>query len=390
MDRTHQAPGVSAPPLRLRLVRSRGAAAQGAWLVPVTGEGLTGALALDGRKLDDKLRQEADLCRIDPHGLSWRLCNGSGSLACALNGERVPTGATVPVAHGDRLELGLLRFVAELEGAEARIAADAAFDLRDLARPSMRREDAHGADWRAGQPLDDPLNVLDINGARSQPLADPLAELLGASPGAKGPQAASAAEQPLPELDLGGSRSKADPADALLDELHEEFVRAVRDPAKPAKSASWEHRDAFDERSALTTLEDLTRDAVAAYPLVRDVVLARETIDEIIDGFGLLDQSALLQAEEPYAVLTLFAPELAQRVKTTIPSLTLREHHTLSPDSPMPAGWWRHADEPPEHRDHEALTGLFAPGLAQRAQPSAPDHVLRGRPASPQAGMEAG
>jgi hypothetical protein len=314
-----QVANANEPILQLRLVRSHGNPANAALSVPATGATLAAAFELDGQKLDCEQLIEADLCRIDLQGRSWHLSNDSHSLACTLNGARVPAGKNTPIGAGDVLEVGLLRFVAEIAGP---VEADgSAFDLRDLAPASITAEDPFGA--------------LDIDGARPLPFADPLAELLGEVPSVqRGAVKGQAAPLPAMQVMDGGS------ADALFNDLHDGFVRAVRDPSRLGDSTMWDSGHALSDDSGLKTFDDLTRDAVAAYPLVRDLFHGREKIDQTLDGFSSLG-SLSLEAEKPEEVLRLFAPELAHSAKTAIPSLTRREHHALSPDSPMPVEWVR-------------------------------------------------
>ena len=288
----------------------------------------------------------ANLCRIAWCGEAegWQLSNGSYTLMCARNGKRVRAGAVVPVAVGDTLELGLLRFVLEQGTQEARQAPEPmpaaletqaiqsavpedrtigtapsqTFDLRDLNSP--------GSDnGRRTDPLTDPFGVLDIAGARSRPAADTLAALLDERPRFEARTAPSAG----PSLDAG-------PAGVLLDELHEEFVRVVQDPGQLAGRTPWEGFVAFGTEAA-PTLEELSRQA-ETYPLLRDILLPREGIDQVIEAFEPLARSGLLDAEPSQDLLGMFAPELARVAKVPLPSLTRREHHELSPDSHVRIG----------------------------------------------------
>ena len=85
------------------------------------------------------------------------------------------------------------------------------------------------------------------------------------------------------------------------------------------------------------TLDELSHRA-APFPLLRDILLAREGIDQIIENFDPLTLCTLLEATEVDDVLHLFAPELARAAKAALPSLTRREHHEVSPDSYMQSG----------------------------------------------------
>jgi hypothetical protein len=319
------------PVLTLRLVRSHGDAAAGTLSVPAGGMGLAEALALDGRAPDESQRREADLCRMGLREGRWRLSNQSHVLACTLNGERVPPGASIPIGHGDLLEIALLRWIVELDPADS---GTMDLDARDPGQSAPPGKEQPDDGWRNAQPLDDLFGVLDIDGARPRPQADPLAELLGEAPGAHRLPAKSATKETLQKPESRRGRPQLDAAEALLDDLHQQFVRAVRDPARLAQGAMWEGSPAPVGERTSTTLETLSREAVAAYPMVRDMLQARETIDQVLGGFDHGGATPLLDVDAPEEVLRLFAPDLAQSVR--IPSLTRREHHALSPDSPMP------------------------------------------------------
>ena len=288
----------------------------------------------------------ANLCRIAWCGEAegWQLSNGSYTLMCARNGKRVRAGAVVPVAVGDTLELGLLRFVLEQGTQEApeapeRMPAVLEIQAIQLALPidrnigaaslqafDLRNLDGRGCDnGRRIDPLADPFGVLDIAGARSRPAADTLAALLDERPRLEARAAPSAG----PSLDAGS-------AGVLLDELHEEFVRVVQDPGRLAGRTPWEGFVAFGTEAA-PTLEELSRQA-ETYPLLRDILLPREGIDQVIEAFEPLARSGLLDVEPSHELLGMFAPELAREAKVPLPSLTRREHHDLSPDSHIRIG----------------------------------------------------
>ena len=340
-------------PLRLRLTHRLGEVRSGAVQIPASGAGMADALQLCGERQSEAQWRVANMCRIAWHGHAegWQLLNGSHTLMCVRNGERVQAGLSVPIAEGDTLELGLLRFQVEkeeggfLEGvlpgeavqsvphsaAVDDIAAapapraddEAAFELHDLAA----NESAGGRRTPQAAPLADPFGVLDITGAQSRPTADVLSELLGETPRSV-PVAAAAQSARLVTPPAGNP--------VLLDELHEEFARVVRDPAQLAGRTDWEGFLAAGGEPA-PTLDELRRQA-EPYALLRDILLPREGIDRIIEDFEPLVTSGLLDADRPDDVLSLFAPELARDAGVPLPSLTRREHHDLSPDSHMHIG----------------------------------------------------
>jgi hypothetical protein len=332
-------------PLLLRLTHSGGEARNATMLIPPAGAGMADALQLCGERQSDAQWRVANLCRIAWRGEAggWQLLNGSYTLVCAHNGARIPVGAAVTVAAGDALELGLLRFVLESgEGVvpeqmhvESRTSEDRldVFDHWATASPApagiphgfdLRDLDGRGSELRI-DPFADPFGVLDIAGAKSRPAADTLAGLLGEKPRREA-RPAPAARPPAPP----------GPAESVLDELHEEFVRVVQDPGQLAGRIDWEGFVVFGGETA-PTLDELSRQA-EPYALLRDILLPREGIDQIIDEFEPLARSGLLEAEPSEDVLGLFAPELVREARTSLPSLTRREHHDLSPDSHVRIG----------------------------------------------------
>ncbi|MDQ7998136.1 MAG: TagK domain-containing protein [Luteibacter sp.] len=334
--------GVAA--LRLRLTHSQGEARCGALRIPEAGAGMADALELSGERQSGTQWRLANMCRIawDGERGHWQLLNGSYTLTCVLNGERIPGGRTVRIAEGDSLELGLLRFVVEQEGSEARgivprpmaseretpveDAESAAFNLRELAGAAAAAQ-AASPDLEAS--CADPFSMLGIAGREaSRSTGDVISALLG-DPAPSSPGAGSAVIAPptLPE---------ADTPRTLLDELHDEFVRVVRDPGQLAGRADWEGLLRTDLEHA-PSLDDLRRQA-EPYALLRDVLLPREGIDRLIEAFEPLAPSGLLDTVEPADVLALFAPALARDAKTPLPGLTRREHHALSPDSHLQLG----------------------------------------------------
>ncbi|MDM0120859.1 TagK domain-containing protein [Variovorax arabinosiphilus] len=349
-------------PIRLRLVRSHGDAVDLALPVPPQGRGLADALELGGERLNDTQWRSANRCRIVPNGDAWQLANESPTLVCTLNGIRVRASTSVALAAGDMLELALLRFLVEpalddaMSAAPTRrvagpsvvhqaapktppsaIADAVEFDLRDLAFPAQET----GAQ-RASAASDDPFGVLDIDGAEALPAANPLAELLGEDPA---PQRRRDRRAPPPREDgapadgaplLAGQPSTAMREDALFAGLHEEFVRVARDPTQLAGRTDWEGLLATGGALA-PSFDDLVRQG-EPYPMVRDILEPRESIDQVIEDFDPLGRPTLLDVRDDEDILHLFAPELARKAVTAMPSLTRQEHHHLSPDSHLQLG----------------------------------------------------
>lgn len=341
-------------PLCLQLTHSGGEVRHGALLIPAIGVGMADALQLCGERQSDAQWRVANMCRIAWNDAvkGWQLTNNSYTLMCVHNSERVRVGTSISVAPGDTLELGLLRFMLVAGEGEAQVEAStkgevapklhrtgdtakgtsggldapktvdrepSAFDLRDLAISAGQS----GILESPTDALTDPFGMLGIEGVQSRPTADVLAELLG--------EISRPTQSAAPEMRASNAAPVSGHSAALLDELHNEFVRVVRDPGQLAGRTDWEGFLSFDAEPA-PTLDDLCEQA-EPYALMRDILTPPEHIDRTIEDFEPLASSGLLDAPNPEDVLGLFAPELVSDARTALPSLTRREHHELSPDS---------------------------------------------------------
>lgn len=353
--------GAGVEPLRLRLTHMGGEARSVIAHIPASGMGVADALAMAGIRPAHAQWRLANLCRIrwDAAAQRWTLQNLSYTLMCALNGERVAPALPLCIATGDVLELGLLRFVVELEGgvtiddgpvdASQRLAhseSDAplsasmfSFDLRDLA---VGTEDSGGV-LPQGDTTADAFAMLRIAGVQPRSTADVLSGLLGESRRSDAASVLAATSQP--------STAATVLRVPLFDELHDEFVRVVRDPDQLAGLGGWDHLSLAGGEPA-PTLNQLQKQA-ERFPLLRDILQPPEGIDRIIEAFEALTPSRLLDPHAPEDVLGLFAPELVRDARASLPSLTRREHHELSPDSHVRIGSPRASPGEPETSDGE-------------------------------------
>lgn len=393
MDARDGNEGTRAGRLQLVLLHSHGRPSAGVVTLSSSGCGMAEALTLGGERLNASQWDDAERCRISSSGAApgWQLANGSRSVVCSVNGERVTGRRTRAVAVGDVLEVGWSRFAVEAAAAgqhlpdippEWRMSAGAdrqalsgpapsnarlvelgsaiepvraaeggdreAFDLRDLVDLGRATHEAQFGAVAITHALDDPFGVLDIAGAERRPSRDTLAELLGESPTpdpSRGRGYDAPRRQEQPDDESATSEPRADvqsmqsvQLDHLLDHLHEEFVRVVRDPTQLAGRADWDDAMApgFEHPPSL---DELSRQA-APFPLLIDIVARREGIDGVIEGFAPLGCASLADAKAPENedVLRLFAPALAANTRPAVPSLTRREHHGLSPDSHIGIG----------------------------------------------------
>lgn len=323
----------------LRLTHERGRRCHDAIAITIAhaGEDVSRAVMAAGPALELQQRRSAERCRIEPApdaGCGWQLVNDSPGIVCALNGQRIRRGHAVSIANGDVLELGLLRFVIESAGATPPTSAhlgrepaavvrqhDASsesseFDLRDLARPirpaaAMPRGRAHS--------LGMPGFVADGD-APAPELIDDLGPTL--------PQ-----ERLL--ADVGQAAPPSTPEDSVMHKLLQEFERAVRAPGELLTRLDWGTGLSTSDGTA-PSLDDL-REASVKFHLLRDVLQPRADIDALIASVRTLGDGLRLDLLDQ-EILSLFAPELVAHRRARMPELTLREHHALSPDSPIRIG----------------------------------------------------
>lgn len=324
----------------LRLTHCRGRERHGALPVEARGQGLAHAIALEDRPLDSRQARHRERCRIEPDDFvpgQWRLANDSPDLTCTLNGSRVRPGQAVPIAPGDELEVGLLRFLIEATGPEpaatveeegpssidstraAPVASAASteallFDLRDLAHPSPASS-AH-LDRGAIPRLEASFDIL---GSR---LIDGVARARPTPPVAGHP------------LDAPANTRMND--EDVMRVLHFEYERAVRSPSELRTRSDW-NEAAISTGPPAPSFDQLVTSG-ADFHLLRDVLLPRADIDEVIDDIDSLGATGTLQALHDEEVLSLFAPDLATSDARRAPDLTRREHHAVSLDSPVQIG----------------------------------------------------
>jgi hypothetical protein len=140
----------------------------------------------------------------------------------------------------------------------------------------------------------------------------------------------------------------------LLAYLHKQFDRVVRDPMQLAGHASWEGGPEPQAAEA-TSLVEMGPQA-GPFDAVGDTLLPGKPVQRLIEGMEPFGPDNVPNVGPVEEVLRLFAPELARGLRTALPSLTRREHHGLSPDSPMHLGTVRHVDtdnKPDNEPDNE-------------------------------------
>ncbi|MBO9641604.1 MAG: TagK domain-containing protein [Pseudacidovorax sp.] len=329
---------VEAPPMRLRLTHSHGRVADAHLILEPAGMAVGQMLQRLGEDAADLGSQGDGQLAWQAAAQQWQLSHGGAGLAFTLNGRRMALGETVALRAGDELEIGLVRLVVEyagiagvMEEGEPRAwpavgrQPEPEFDLRDLAGTSV----AGPMPVESERAAEDPFSVLGLDAVRSAPAEDPWLALLGLDPGPMGTVSAPpSAAQP--------SARAAQPGMPLLEQLHEEFVRAVRDPTGLPRPWDWAETSP-DQPGQAPSFEALCEEA-RSFALLRDILQPREDMDRLIDQFPSLGEGDLLAVEGEPDVLRLFAPELVAGLSPAVPDLTRREHHALAADSAVRLG----------------------------------------------------
>lgn len=165
----------------------------------------------------------------------------------------------------------------------------------------------------------DPFGPLGLSRVPARHATDPMALLAGGAP-----------------RDAVARRPDAGQPSGWFDGLHAEFVRAVQDATSLAGQADWQAPT--PARGETPPSLDELQGLAARFSRVRDILMPRGDVTAWIDGIdgsGSGDAVDFLAPAPPADVLRLFAPDWAKSGRTELPTLTLREHHVLSPHSPM-------------------------------------------------------
>jgi hypothetical protein len=272
--------------------------------------------------LDDVLRETAPagpaqrdglaahllLCSVFDEPPVWWLINHGGGLTCAVNGRIVSRGSQQRLNPGDQIEIGLTRLL---------VAVGSFSDGED--GPAHSRCDA----THLGPEADGfDLAMLDVRSAPSG-RAD-FSDLISLS-------TADAIERDAP----CGSRTLAD-SDPLA-ALHAQYLAKLRNPLHVEEGPLWQDLVRGHQTSLADPVLQWMRVA-GQQPDMDDLLGQASNIDAVIASLDALCFSDVLSPAPFDNVMHLFAPEGLRRegLETMghgLPSLTRREHHSLSPDS---------------------------------------------------------
>jgi len=288
---------------------------------------LTAAWDASPVPVPDEQRAAMAQCRINPAGAlpnggaMWWLTNGSATLVCVVNQQRVRQGETLRLNDGDALELGLMRFVVE--------RCEAAFAPEPIPALALAPAPAPAPDndfeltnlmliGSTGHPVD----------ARDNPFSDivdmayrlDVADVAPDTPKAQNGTDTIAGDE---LLDVKGPD--------LMRRLHAQYLRSMRNPNEVEAVDAWSPELARAPGKN-TALEDLTQRAIG-FDSLYDLLGHGGTIGTVLDGLDTLTHYDLLGAEPTVNVLRLFAPADLVVQGSGLPDLTRREHHMLSADS---------------------------------------------------------
>ncbi|WP_058643570.1 TagK domain-containing protein [Pseudacidovorax intermedius] len=333
---------VAPMPLRVRLLHSFGQARDAAVDLGVDGMALVDLLHALGEPAHDAELALPGACHLRWNAAedAWQWCDEGVALVCTLNGRRLRPGVLRSLVPGDILEVGLLRLAIERgevwpaavvpeawapmapQAREAPID-DSAFDLRDLAgtgQPGRRDFDSMHA-------ADDAFGLIGLDRRQAGRPDEVLASLLQHVQPDAAPASEDTTPLPAPVAPVGGQPS-------LLDRLHEEFVRVVRDPSQLAGQAVDSPVADPAGGTPVPSFDELRREA-RQFASLRDILEPRAEFDAFLEQFACPGQDALTDLGGREDVLRLFVPAASLRVHTAaLPTLTRREHHAFSPDSP--------------------------------------------------------
>lgn len=238
----------------------------------------------------------------------WWLTNHGSKMTCAINGSIVSCSSQQRLNHGDQIEIGITRLrviMGDCPGDE-----DAWVNNRRGA--THAEPEADGFDWAALDVYPSPFGRADFN------------DLLSLSP-------TEFAQMDMPP----GSQALAD-VDPL-DALHAQYLAKLKDPFRAEERPLWQVLG-NGHRASLADPVEQWQHAAGGQHGMDDLLRQSGRIDAVIANLDALCFSDVLSPAPFDNVMQLFAPEglRAQGPGTLahdLPSLTRREHHSLSPDS---------------------------------------------------------
>lgn len=325
--RTPLPPPVAAPGLQLTELRHAGLALDADWQWPdgasmQTFDDILGAILPPGPGRYIAL-ETLELLRTDPAGEpTWWLVRQGGTLVCAVNGKPILPGERQRLEHGDGIEIGFTHVQVSLHAAAA----------SDALVPAVER-DIEGFD----------LAMLDVARLRASPHDIGLAPAVGADfsdlIAFHGEDLAPVHDAParVPDSGKQSPLAELDPLEAL----HIRYLARLRDPLRRDEDPQWQSlaRDRATEGARGHPLDQWMQGDPDARG-VDDLLHPSSSIADVIHRLDALCITDVMAPEPFDNLMQLFAPEAlrqgGQRPGPELPTLTRREHHSLSADSAVP------------------------------------------------------
>lgn len=380
-----------APRLVLHCLLQQGRSAGWTWSWP-SGQGrlsFAEVFTQQATEGDEFLQQVGDIelyCAGSKSHPSWWLRNQSQALKCTVNDEFLPFSQQTRLNEGDEIELGLARFVAQFalgntatlelgtaqsemrEAGGALPTSSAAerddlvvgFDLTDLAR--LHADSTSSTDPFSGlldtMPIQDLVAnaVRDKSASRTEPALPAAQPPVASKPGiphstglddnSTKPSATSIWDREDDfNTDTSDDVREAEiSAGTLMSALHSRYLRILQEPSHADDEVLWVGVERSNKQEHSDPMQKLIRDAGNQSSL-DDLLGQPHQIEEVMDGMDSLGETNILDMDPFPNVLQLFAPEHLRgdaplpkgQPLHQIPSLTRKEHHTVSIDSVMDA-----------------------------------------------------
>jgi hypothetical protein len=329
--------------------------------------GATGKVGLDAvlagvDHANTELLLQAQHCTLQQAGPAaqpvWLLGNSSQTLVCSVNQQALEPGSQVRLDHGDEIELGLTRFAVSLNASyvatevlqaqspqvHASVEALPRFDLTDL--DALTNISTPGAGERYVHNRSNFSDLISLV-PHEQAVPEPsLAEALGAG---TEPGDANKVSGLLLQIGAGTQVSKVrtDDDQALFADLHAQYLDKLRNPSHANEQDDWQEMMRGGQSSQTDPMQQWMQAAGPSHS-VDDLLEQSHSIASVMQGLDALGASDVLAPDPFDSVMHLFAPEhlrepvavamdpLESLLPRSLPSLTRREHHSLSLDSVMP------------------------------------------------------
>ena len=370
-----------APHLELFVLQHRGREIDFSWQWPAATIRISFADVLSALDdVDAEFMEQARAFTLQRTGSAqqtvWHLGNGSKALQCSVNARVLPTACQQRLSHGDEIEMGLMRLLVSLESAQERPAllsqeapqatSPAAQDMAGFALTDL---DATSATAALANPEQQGLKKSDFGDLIALNPEDHAALSSAKSSPAKATDPQPPASQPAPARPAGAEEAPKAPsyaekvsgllaqfqegaqipdaadtpmADPLVT-LHGRYLDKLRNPTLGDAGEVWQDKARGGPTRQVDPMQQWMN-AAGKRAGLDDLLGQPHSIASVMDGLDPMGSSDVLAPEPFDSVMQLFAPDNLRTPEQTrhtqpprsLPTLTQREHHSMSVDSAMP------------------------------------------------------